>query len=191
MRCRVAESSPASHFLPTVDVAIPNSRPDMTRRSTSRFRADRLLTAHQPVPTGDGLPRWLRIGVFATVVLVVGIVAANLVIGRLQPPGAPEANALQVHVSMAGYDPDQLTVKAGQSVKIQLASMDTSMHSDGGGWHQLAIDELGVNWKVGPESSQVFSFTAPTAPGTYTYYCDVCCGGKANPAMQGKLTVTA
>jgi cytochrome c oxidase subunit II len=92
---------------------------------------------------------------------------------------------------MDGFDPNQLTVKAGQTVKIQLASMDTSMHSDGGGWHQFAIDELHVNWRVGPESSQVFDFTAPATPGTYTYYCDICCGGKANPSMQGKLTVTA
>src|ERR1035437_5973685 len=104
-------------------VAAPNSRPHMTRRSTSRFRPDRSSEARRPVPTTGGLPRWLRIGVFATVVLVVGIVAANLVIGRLQPPGMPEAGALQVHASMEGFDPNQLTVKAGQPVKIQLASM--------------------------------------------------------------------
>jgi heme/copper-type cytochrome/quinol oxidase subunit 2 len=129
--------------------------------------------------------------VFASIALVVGIVAANLVVDRLQPPGKVQAGALQVHASMDGFDPNQLTVKAGQTVKIQLASMDTSMHSDGGGWHQFAIDELNVNWRVGPESSQVFDFTAPTTPGTYNYYCDICCGGKANPSMQGKLTVTA
>jgi plastocyanin len=171
----------------------------MTRRSASRSQVERPATtlrparrrvAVQPAPK-HGLPRWLRIGVFATIALVIGIVAVNLVIGRLQPPGTPEAGALQVHASMEGFDPSQLTVKAGQTVKIQLASMDTAMHSDGGGWHQFAIDELQVNWKVGPESSQVFDFTAPSTPGTYTYYCDICCGGKANPSMQGKLTVTA
>src|SRR3972149_2301788 len=25
--------------------------------------------------------------------------------------------------------------------------------------------------------------------GVYDYYCDVCCGGKANPTMRGKLIV--
>ena len=69
--------------------------------------------------------------------------------------------------------------------------MDTSMHSDGGGRHQFAIDALGIDWKVGPLSSKVFEFTAPSAAGTYTWYCDICCGGKENPSMQGKLTVTA
>jgi len=171
----------------------------MTRRSVPRHPAEFGAKARRPAPRrgtvetapGYGLPRWLRVGVFATIALVIGIVAVNLVFDRLQPPGTPEAGALQVHASMDGFDPNQLTVKAGQTVKIQLASMDTSMHSDGGGWHQFAIDELHVNWRVGPESSQVFDFTAPATPGTYTYYCDICCGGKANPSMQGKLTVTA
>jgi hypothetical protein len=37
----------------------------------------------------------------------------------------------------------------------------------------------------------VFEFTAPANAGTFTWYCDICCGGKENPSMQGKLTVTA
>jgi cytochrome c oxidase subunit II len=171
----------------------------MTRRSVPIHPAEVGTRAIRPAPRrvkaetapGYGLPRWLRIGVFATIALVIGIVAANVVVDRLQPPGKVQAGALQVHASMEGFDPNQLTVKVGESVKIQLASMDTSMHSDGGGWHQFAIDELNINWRVGPESSQVFDFTAPTTPGTYNYYCDICCGGKANPSMQGKLTVTA
>jgi cytochrome c oxidase subunit 2 len=171
----------------------------MARRYASRHPVDFRATTDRPVrrrvpaqpAAKNGLPLWLRVGVFATTAIVVGIVAVNLVIGRLQPPGTPEAGALQVHASMDGFDPNQLTVKAGQEVKLQLASMDTSMHSDGGGWHEFAIDALKVDFKVGPESSQVFTFTAPATAGTYQFYCDICCGGKANPSMQGKLTVTA
>lgn len=92
---------------------------------------------------------------------------------------------------MGGFDPPALTVKAGQTVKIELTSMDDSMHTDGGGWHELAIDELGIDWKVGPLSTEVFELTAPSKPGTYTWFCGICCGGRANPSMQGKLTVTA
>lgn len=125
------------------------------------------------------------------IVLVVGVMAIGLVVSRLQGPGGVDSKAIQVHASMSGFDPPVLTVKAGQAVKIELSSMDSSFHSDGGGWHQFAIDALGINWKVGPESSQVFSFTAPATAGTFTWYCDICCGGKANPSMQGKLTVTA
>jgi cytochrome c oxidase subunit 2 len=163
----------------------------MTRRSTSQFRSDRASTARRSAPAKSKLPVWLRVGVFGAFVAVVAIVAVSLVIGRLQPPGASVAGAIQVRASMEGFDPNRLTVTAGQKVDIQFASMDTGVHSDGGGWHEFAIDKLGIDWKVGPESSQVFSFTAPSAPGEYQYYCDICCGGKANPSMQGKLTVTA
>ena len=136
------------------------------------------------------LSRPIRLAAFAIVAVLVGGVAISLVVSRLQGPAATNTAAVQVHASMAGFDPPALTVKAGQIVKIELSSMDSSMHNDGGGWHQLAIDALGINWKVGPESSKVFEFTAPAAAGTYSWYCDVCCGGKANPSMQGKLTVT-
>lgn len=133
--------------------------------------------------------RPVRAAIFALMVLVIGGAAIGLVATRLLGPGASDVAAIQVHASMGGFDPPALTVKQGQTVKIELSSMDTSMHSDGGGWHQLAIDELGIDWKVGPLTSKVFEFTAPAA-GTYDWYCDICCGGKANPSMQGKLTVT-
>ena len=117
--------------------------------------------------------------------------AVGLVASRLAVPAASEPKALQVRADMAGFDPDGLTVTAGQTVRIEFTSLDTAFHSDGGGWHQLAIDELGIDWKVGPQSSQVFRFRAPDQPGTYVWYCDICCGGKENPTMRGTLTVTA
>jgi cytochrome c oxidase subunit II len=168
----------------------------MTRRS----RTTRFTTEHQPTRQSSTRPerrvaatasRPFRIAAFVVIALVVGGLAIGLVVSRLQGPGASDTTAIQVHASMGGFDPPALTVKAGQSVKVELTSMDSSMHSDGGGWHQFAIDALGINWKVGPESSKVFEFTAPAAAGTYSWYCDICCGGKANPSMQGKLTVTA
>ncbi|MFP5343942.1 MAG: cupredoxin domain-containing protein [Candidatus Limnocylindria bacterium] len=125
------------------------------------------------------------------IALGVGALALSLVIGRLLPPAATDVTAVQVHASMGGFDPATLSVKAGETFKVEFSSMDTPFHSDGGGWHQFAIDELGIDWKVGPESSEVFEFTAPARPGTFVFYCDICCGGKENPSMRGELTVTA
>ncbi len=125
------------------------------------------------------------------IAVVVGGVAIGLVVTRLQGPGATDTAAVQVHASMGGFDPPALTVKAGQVVRVELSSMDTSTHSDGGGRHQFAIDDLGIDWQVGPLSSKVFEFTAPATAGTYSWYCDICCGGKENPSMQGTLSVTA
>jgi cytochrome c oxidase subunit 2 len=166
---------------PNSDPRAPQAR--AVRRATAR-------TEREQAP-GRGLSRPLRLVIFGAIALLVGGAAIGLVVSRLQAPGGTDAAAFQVHASMGGFDPPTLSVKAGQTVKVELSSMDTSMHSDGGGWHQLAIDALGINWKVGPEGSKVFEFTAPATAGTYSWYCDICCGGKANPSMQGKLTVTA
>ncbi|HLA16252.1 MAG TPA: cupredoxin domain-containing protein [Candidatus Limnocylindrales bacterium] len=170
----------------------------MTRRS----RTASLTREHPPGPRRatandrrhagvSASSRPLRLGVFAVIAVVVGGAALALVFGRLQGPAATDTTALQVHASMGGFEPGALTVTAGQTVRVEFSSMDTPYHSDGGGWHQLAIDELGIDWKVGPESSEVFEFVAPAEAGTYAFYCDICCGGKENPSMQGRLTVTA
>ena len=171
----------------------------MSRRSrTARFSSSAAVvrqgsagrqTGRRTGPSPRTRP--YRLAAFAVLAVVVGAVAIALVVSRLQGPPPTDATAVQVHASMGGFDPRALTVKAGQTVKIELSSMDNSMHSDGGGWHQLAIDALGINWKVGPLKTQVFEFTAPAEAGSYSWYCDICCGGKENPSMQGKLTVTA
>ena len=164
-------------------IEAPGPRPRAERRAAARAERRREVPARGS--------RRLRLAAFTAITLVVGVAAVGLVVTRLLPPARTDVTALQVNASMAGFDPVALTVKAGQDVKIEFASTDTSMHSDGGGWHEFAVDALGIDWKVGPESSKVFEFTAPTAPGTYDFYCNVCCGGKENPSMQGKLTVSA
>ena len=135
--------------------------------------------------------RGLRTLLFGVIATVIGVAALGLVAMRLLPVTPAVAGTYQIQASMGGFQPAAMSVKAGSTVSVQLTSTDTSMHSDGGGWHEMAIDELGIDWKVGPESSKVFQLTAPTTPGTYTWFCGICCGGRANPSMQGKLTVTA
>ncbi len=167
---------------------------------TSRPRRSRSLrpaaAAPRTNPTTrqrDRPGRWhrLRLGVFVAIVVLVGGAAIALVVDRLRGPVPTDEAAISVRASMAGFDPSELTVAAGSTVRIEFASLDTPFHSDGGGWHQFAIDELGIDWKVGPESSRVFELTAPSEPGTYVWYCDICCGGKENPTMRGTLRVTA
>ncbi len=127
---------------------------------------------------------------FAVVVIGVLGVAGYLLIGAFFKPAPPAmaGNVIDIAASMSGFDKPELRVKAGQPVTIRLTSLDNSHHTDGGGKHQWAVDELGVNIIAPPEGRQYATFT-PTTPGTYTYYCDICCGGRANPTMQGKLVV--
>ncbi len=96
----------------------------------------------------------------------------------------------QIAISMSGFSPNVISARVGQKISLQLINKDNSLHKDGGGWHQFAIDDLGIDFKVPPLQTSEVSFTVD-APGTYDFYCGICCGGSANPYMHGKLVVEA
>ncbi len=137
--------------------------------------------------------QFVRLGAFTAVVIVVIVAVAYF----LAPVFAPKesgitqsanAKVVNVQAAMDGFDMQEIRVKLGETVKVNLRSLDNEMHTDGGGKHQFAIDELGVNIVAQPMSVASGTFVASKA-GTFTYYCDICCGGKANPTMNGKLIV--
>ena len=134
--------------------------------------------------------RKIRSLVFTVIVLgVLGLAGYYIKQAFFRPPPPPMAgNVIDVSGSMDGFDKKEIHVKVGQPVTIRLTSMDNSAHTDGGGKHQWAVDELGVNVIAQPESSNIVTFT-PDKAGTYTFYCDICCGGRANPTMNGELIV--
>jgi heme/copper-type cytochrome/quinol oxidase subunit 2 len=122
-------------------------------------------------------------------VVVLGLAGYFLVSAFFKPaPPAMAGNVIDVQADMAGFDLKLIRLKAGEPVTVRLTSLDNSHHTDGGGKHQWAVDELGVSIVAPPEGSNYATFT-PEKPGTYTYYCDICCGGRANPTMQGTLVV--
>ncbi len=119
--------------------------------------------------------------------------AAGYLIAKdlFRPPPPPMAgNVIDVAADMAGFSVWEIRVPAGEPVTVRLTSLDNPHHTDGGGKHQWAVDELDVNIIAPPEGSSYSTFT-PSQPGTYTFYCDICCGGRANPTMQGTLIVEA
>lgn len=132
----------------------------------------------------------IRSTIFAVIVVgVLGLAGYYLKSAFFRPPSEPMAgNVIDVEASMSGFDKTEIRVKVGEPVTIRLTSLDNSHHTDGGGKHQWAVDELGVNVIAQPLSSNYVTFT-PDKPGTYTFYCDICCGGKANPTMNGTLIV--
>lgn len=136
--------------------------------------------------------RRLRSGWYALVVLAALGTAAWLlwpaVAARVAPPTT--GAVLSIEAAMDGFSANRIEAKVGELLTVQLRSLDTPYHTDGGGKHQFAIDELGVNIVAPPKGVSEATFT-PDKPGTYTFYCDICCGGRANPSMQGTLVVTA
>jgi plastocyanin len=137
----------------------------------------------------------LRMGAFA--IVSAGVMAAAVyLLAPVFEPGTTSitqsgnTKVVNIQAGMDGFDLKEIHVKAGENVRINLRSMDNSLHNDGGGKHQFAIDALGVNIIAQPLSLSSGTF-APIMPGEYTFYCDICCGGRVNPTMNGKLIVEA
>ena len=127
-----------------------------------------------------------------TMIAIVTIAAAGYLVflkPRVSAEDAPE-DTTPVTITMAGFAPAQLAANAGEPLAVTLVNPDNSHHTDGGGWHNFVLADLGVDVRVAPESTQ--TFTIPAAqPGEYKWYCDICCGGKENPSMWGTLVVNA
>lgn len=135
--------------------------------------------------------RWKRnayILIVGTAVVAVAWLLAPAARGT--GPVPPGGQVVDIDGTMGGFSMQEIRAKAGRPLTVRLTSVDTQFHTDGGGKHQFAIDGLGVNIIAPPKGTRWATFT-PATPGVYEYYCDVCCGGRANPTMQGRLIVEA
>jgi plastocyanin len=128
---------------------------------------------------------------FAVIVIgVLGLSGYLLSTAFSRPALEPADDVIDIAADMAGFDRQEIRVKVGEPVTLRLTSLDNQFHTDGGGKHQWAVEEFDVSVIAQPLSVNTVTFT-PDQPGTYTYYCDICCGGRANPSMQGTLVVEA
>jgi len=138
-------------------------------------------------------PRQSRIWQIATIGAgaVVLALAAGLAVAPLfrNEPGPPDAaGSRTIVISMGGFAPAHLTIPAGQPATLVLVNPDSQFHTDGGGWHQFAIDALKIDARIPPHSQQTVTL-GPLPAGSYEFYCDICCGGRSNPTMRGILEV--
>jgi heme/copper-type cytochrome/quinol oxidase subunit 2 len=145
-----------------------------------------------------GVKLGLRIAAFAVIVLAVMGAAAWLLQSSLMPSPLIEksnssvqnGNVVTLEADMSGFSMNEIHAKLGEPLTVRLISLDKPYHMDGGGKHQFAIDELSVNIVAPSEGMSEMTFT-PNKSGVYEFYCDICCGGRANPAMQGQLIVSS
>jgi heme/copper-type cytochrome/quinol oxidase subunit 2 len=112
----------------------------------------------------------IRSIIFALIVVgVFGLAGYYLYTAFFRPAPPPMAgNVIDVAADMGGFDQSEIVVKAGVPVTTRLTSLDNSHHTDGGGKHQWAVYELGVDIAVQPESSNYVTFT-PDKAGEYTF----------------------
>ena len=173
------------------------SRTERRAAALADKRSERHRTrsvAYQQEQRRNARIRTAAFGVIALAVLGAGVyLAAGDLFG--QRGSATTARATTVRMSMAGFEPGEIRVPAGQTVALELWTTDAAPHLMNG-VHTMISDELGIYEELpaaGPtgESRRVIELSAPATPGTYDIYCDTCCGGKASPTMHGKLIVEA
>lgn len=153
------------------------------RREKEQARQRLKMGARGP----SGLKRLLVFGAVAVAVLSA---VAYFLWPAVKPAGPATPGVITVQPSMGGFSPSYIAARVGEPITVRLVNKDDQFHTDGGGWHQFAIDRLGVDVKVPPSTTKEFTFT-PTESGTFGFYCSVCCGGKENPYMWGTLEVQA
>ena len=126
-----------------------------------------------------------RLSIFAIAAGLVAVLGALLWLA-LRGEAMPE-KSFSVEVGAAGFIPVAVVIPAGKSATLRVRNADLAS-APGGASHQFAIGELGINVKLEPGQSTVIDLR-PLQPAVYHFYCDVCCGGSNDPAMQGALIV--
>ncbi|MEK7632489.1 MAG: cupredoxin domain-containing protein [Patescibacteria group bacterium] len=94
-------------------------------------------------------------------------------------PSVAEPEILSVAMTTGNFffDPATITTSPGQEVSISF--------TDNEGTHTFLIDEIGLKKTI--TTGTVVTFTAPTTPGNYAYYCDI--GAHRKLGMEGVLIV--
>lgn len=113
-----------------------------------------------------------------------------LLTGSPGPGNSPasELRMLDVEMEMTGFEPSVIRVRAGETFTLRLHTPESPFGFEAS-THQLAIDELGVDLRIGAGDAAETTVTV-LEPGRYEFYCDLCCSGRANPSMIGELIVT-
>ena len=137
--------------------------------------------------------------------------ASLALVGLTACAGAPatetaEPQTLAVTVSGMRFQPDTLTLVAGQPVRLTLTNNDALEHdfsitafpldgevqTDGHGGHEMVdgpMPDLHVGTAANGNGTITFTPSAASAAGTYEFYCTV--PGHKAAGMVGSLVVTA
>jgi len=110
-------------------------------------------------------------------VMVVGAgVLGYAVAGRADEPAA---RIIKVSAKRFVFVPNQLTLKKGETVEIELGSEDVPMG--------FSAPDFALRSDIIPGQTTRVKFT-PQKVGTYTFLCDIFCGS-GHESMDGTLTV--
>jgi cytochrome c oxidase subunit 2 len=92
---------------------------------------------------------------------------------------AGEPRVVSIHAKRFTYTPNEVTVKLGVPVVLELVSDDRE--------HGFDLPELGLEANIRPGKPARVAFT-PTKAGRFDFHCDVFCGS-GHEGMEGTLVV--
>jgi cytochrome c oxidase subunit II len=94
---------------------------------------------------------------------------------------APKAErVIHVEARKFSFNPARIEVKKGESVVLELVSLDRD--------HGFSAPELDIRADIKPGAPTRVPFTA-TKTGTFSFHCDVFCGS-GHEGMEGDIVVT-
>jgi cytochrome c oxidase subunit 2 len=106
-------------------------------------------------------------------------VLALLYAAQAQSSSPAAGQVIHLTAKKFEYSPNEITVKKGQPVTIEIASLDRK--------HGFTIPDLKVRSDVRPGAENVVRFT-PDRAGTFNFHCDLFCGS-GHEGMTGTLIV--
>ena len=111
--------------------------------------------------------------------LLGAMALALFYVAQAQSSSAAAEQVIHLTAKKFDYSPNQITVKKGQPVVIQIVSLDRK--------HGFTIPDLKVRSDVRPGGENVVRFT-PDRAGTFNFHCDLFCGS-GHEGMAGTLVV--
>jgi cytochrome c oxidase subunit 2 len=110
--------------------------------------------------------------------LVLALAATASAVAAAAPPRG--GARIEVKASKHGFEPSQITLRRGESVRIVLTSRDSE--------HCFAVDALRVEKRIVPGRPTTLDLT-PDRAGAFPVYCCLE-SGEAAAIERGRLTVT-
>ncbi len=114
--------------------------------------------------------------------MIVALVSSTLAIVAGRVTSAQEAgNTVEIKMTARKYrfDPNEITVKKGQHVKLFITALDRD--------HGFKLEAFNINQKLKKGETETIEFTADKA-GTFPFQCSQFCG-LGHGKMKGKLVV--
>src|SRR3989344_6435846 len=114
--------------------------------------------------------KFVIIAIFAVVLIGVGIVYNIYFRAPEIAPIKPTGNVVEINITANKnkWDPTLITVKAGDTVKINLINEDPYDHG-------FAIEAFGINKRMLVKQKATIEFVA-SKKGDFPFYCSVPCG---------------